>query len=80
MYKFLSILVLGGALSAPVVLQAQERTYEDKAHHDSHTWNSDEDAHYRTYLKEHHKKYREFSRANQRDQNDYWKWRHEHEH
>jgi ribulose kinase len=77
MYKFLNILMLGAALTAPVAI-AQERHYEDKAHHDSHTWNSDEDQRYRSYLREHHKKYREFNRMNRKDQDNYWNWRHSH--
>jgi Ni/Co efflux regulator RcnB len=88
MYKFLNILMLGAALSAPVAVHAQERNaqerhaqerqYEDKVHHDSHTWNSDEDERYRNYLREHHKKYRDFNRMNRRDQDNYWNWRHSH--
>lgn len=78
MYKFLKILILGAALTTPVVIHAQERKYEDRSHHDSHTWDKDEDARYRDYLKERHKKYREFNRMSKRDQDAYWNWRHSH--
>jgi ribulose kinase len=82
MYKLLNILMLGAALTAPAALaqehHSQERQYEDKSHHDSHTWNSDEDQQYRNYLREHHRKYREFSRMSRKDQEAYWNWRHSH--
>lgn len=56
----------------------QSRRYEDRAHNDSHEWNATEDQKYRQYLLEHHKKYRDFDRAKQRDQDKYWDWRHNH--
>ena len=78
MNKFLSIFMLGAALTAPIAMNAQERVYEDKGHHDSHSWNNEENERYRNYLKEHHKKYREFNRMSRRDQDAYWNWRHSH--
>ena len=58
--------------------EKQRSKYEDRAHNDSHEWNSNEDQKYRQYLQEHHKKYRDFDRLKQRDRDKYWNWRHEH--
>jgi hypothetical protein len=81
MRKFLNVLLLSAALSAPIAFaQVQVRVYTDTRHHDRHEWNNDEDQRYRSYLLEHHKKYREFNRLNRRDQDGYWTYRHEHEH
>lgn len=79
MTKFLGTLALSLMLATPAAVLGQDsRRYEDKAHHDSHEWNANEDQAYRRYLNEHHKKYRDFDKASKRDQNDYWNWRHAH--
>jgi hypothetical protein len=57
--------------------QNQRRVY-DRAHHDYHQWNDSEDHAYRQYLTENRKDYRDFQRANGRQQSQYWKWRHAH--
>ncbi len=54
------------------------RTYHDRNHNDDHEWNSHEDRAYRVYAKENHRKYRDFSKINESDQQAYWDWRHEH--
>lgn len=62
-------------------LRADEKTarsYHDKKHNDDHEWNAHEDQAYRVYAKENHRKYRDFSRLNDNDQQAYWGWRHEH--
>jgi Ni/Co efflux regulator RcnB len=86
MPRFLNAALLGAALLtpmaiAPTALQAQDqkaRVYHDKQHNDDHEWNGHEDQAYRMYAKENHRKYREFSRLNENDQQAYWGWRHEH--
>lgn len=86
MKRCLQTIGLAAALTVPTYINAQDRPrddhqtmrYEDKAHHDSHEWNDNEDKAYRRYLEEHHKKYHEFARANKREQSDYWNWRHSH--
>lgn len=89
MRKYIEVLLLGAALTLPAALPAQERErtdpgqsrrYEDRAHHDQHEWNEEEDREYRRYLQEHHRKYKEFDKTNRRDQEAYWKWRHDHPH
>jgi hypothetical protein len=52
--------------------------YEDSAHHDSHEWNDKESQSWQRYLQEHHKKTHDFAKANKREQQDYWNWRHAH--
>ncbi|HEY2013454.1 MAG TPA: hypothetical protein VGH38_08135 [Bryobacteraceae bacterium] len=80
---FLNAALLGVALLAPVTLtptalQAQEHRYHDKEHNDDHAWNNHEDRAYRIWVKEHHRKYSAFNKLKEGDQQDYWKWRHEH--
>ncbi len=87
MHRYLTLLTLSGALCLPLTVGAQDRErdrehnqqnrrYEDKAHKDFHEWNDGENQYYRQYLLEHHKKTHDFEKANRREQNDYWNWRH----
>jgi hypothetical protein len=52
--------------------------YEDRDHHDRHEWNSREDRAYRIWAREQHRKHEDFNRLNERDQANYWNWRHNH--
>lgn len=61
------------------VQQSQEHRMYDPIHKDYHDWNADEDRRYRSYLEEHHRKYKEFSRTTKKQQREYWQWRHDHE-
>jgi len=73
--------LVASALLLPGTAFTQDRdhhSYEDRGHRDSHEWNEREDQAYRRYLKEHHRKYRDFARLNRRDQESYWTWRHQH--
>jgi hypothetical protein len=89
--RFLSSMLLMGALSAPVALQAQDRDDHrdrddrgkqqrvyDRQRKDYHQWNNDEDRNYRQWYNESHRgrEYREYNRLNRRDQDAYWNWRH----
>ena len=57
MRKYLGVLLLGSALTAPIMLaQVHVRVYTDTRHHDRHEWNDDEDRRYRSYLLEHHRR------------------------
>ncbi len=86
MHRYFKVIMLSAALVVPVAVVAQDRDhpdqqtrrYEDKAHKDSHEWNSNEDQAYRRYLQEHHKKYHDFAKAKKTEQSDYWNWRHSH--
>jgi hypothetical protein len=46
--------------------------------HPNHEWSQTEDPAWRQYLKEHHKKYHDWSKAKKKEQADYWKWRDQH--
>ena len=84
MNRCLSTALLGAALIfptviTPVALIAQEhRSYHDKRHNDDHDWSDHEDQAYRLYLRQNHRKYREFSTLKDNRQQAYWGWRHEH--
>jgi hypothetical protein len=60
--------------------QEQEniRRYHDARHKDDHDWNDHEDRAYRMWAQENHRKYNDFSRLKERDQQSYWDWRHNH--
>ena len=89
MYPYIKVVVMSAALAVPFAVFGQDHDhadkndkptqhYEDRAHKDSHEWNANEDKSYRRYLTEHHQKYHEFAKAKQRDQDNYWTWRHTH--
>lgn len=83
MPRFLNAALLGAALIIPVAmtptaLRADDRVYHDRDHKDDHHWDSREDHAYRSWAKENHRKYRDFSRLREDDQQAYWSWRHEH--
>ena len=80
-FLILSALVLSTTLIGPVVAQAktpQEKRYHDKSGKDYHTWNSNEDRAYRSYVTEQHQQYRDFNRVNRNQQQQYFNWRHQH--
>ena len=82
--RFCNAALLGAALIIPValtpmVLRAETpRQYHDSQHNDDHQWNSHEDKAYRMYAKENHRKYSNFSKLKENDQQAYWGWRHDH--
>ena len=80
-FLILSALVLSTTMIGPVAARAgtpQEKRYYDKSGKDYHTWNSNEDRAYRSYVQEQHQQYREFNKVNRGQQQQYFKWRHEH--
>jgi hypothetical protein len=83
MHRFLHAALLSAALVAPLALttttlRADDRVYHDKAHNDDHHWDAHEDRAYRIYVKDNHRKYRDFGKLAPADQEAYWGWRHEH--
>ncbi len=76
----LSAALLASTAMAPAMLRAQTApvTYHDKGHNDDHEWNSQEDKAYGAYQKQYHHKNVEFSKLNEKDQQAYWGWRHNH--
>jgi hypothetical protein len=81
---FVGMLAVSPVFALPAAAQdrqdrQQEHRMYDSAHRDYHNWNTDEDQRYREFMKEHHRKYRDFSRLSKRQQNEYWQWRHDHD-
>ena len=52
--------------------------YYDKEHKDYHEWNANEEKSYGVYLNENHMKVHTYQKARPTEQQNYWKWRHEH--
>ena len=81
MRRYFSTLFLGAVLCFPVVMnqaRAADQRYYDSAHHDYHTWNSDEDRAWKHWLEVNHHEYHQWAKASKREQRDYWQWRHDH--
>jgi len=91
--RYLGTLLVAGALTVPLGLQAQDRDDHhdrddhdknhrvyDRDHKDYHQWNDNEARAYRQWYEQrfHGKEYRDFERLKRKDQDDYWKWRHLH--
>ncbi|HEY1679047.1 MAG TPA: hypothetical protein VGG04_15125 [Candidatus Sulfotelmatobacter sp.] len=89
-----SSLVLSVALAAPLALSAtpagqdehekreqemHERRVYDATHKQYRNWDAHEDEAYRRWLEERHEKYVDYGKLNKKRQEDYWKWRHDHE-
>jgi hypothetical protein len=86
-FQFLSLLVVGAALLAPmssqaagrspaqVAVKAEVRVY-DSGHKDYHVWDDHEDQTYRKYLTDNHQTYRPIAKLNNKQQNTYWNFRH----
>lgn len=72
---WLAAFILAELLVAGCAVRA--RVY-DQYRGDYHRWNGGEDRSFRLYLSGRHESYRDFSKLNKDEQNDYWKWRHEH--
>jgi hypothetical protein len=83
MYRILilSAIFVGALAIAPVAAKADDhhdKRYYDRNARDYHTFNDKEDRAYRVYLGEQHRDYREFNKTNKGEQQQYFKWRHEH--
>jgi hypothetical protein len=55
----------------------QNRVY-DRGHKDYHNWDDNENRAWGQYQTEHHRNPQEFSKANNKEQSQYWNWRHAH--
>jgi hypothetical protein len=85
-HGYIASLLLATALVAPVSILAapvpqearvQVRVY-DKQHKDYHNWDNNENRSWNRYLAENHKNSHEFSKANKKEQGQYWNYRHSH--
>ena len=83
--RFIATLFLTTALAAPMAIAAapapqarvQVRVY-DRNHKDYHNWDDHENQAWGAYLSENHKKSHEFTKANRKEQSEYWNYRHSH--
>jgi len=85
MNRVLLAAIFAGALSlVPNTATAQNHenhethTYTDNARHDKHEWNAREDDAWKRYRDEHHVRQEHFDKLKRKQQDEYWKWRHEH--
>lgn len=81
--RYCNVALLSAALLVPVAIapmaaRADDRSYHDKGHNDDHAWNDHEDKAYRIWLKENHRKYKDFAKMKEEDRQAYWAWRHDH--
>jgi hypothetical protein len=85
-HRYIASLFLTAALTGPVSIMAvplpqeahdQNRVY-DKDHKDYHNWDDNENRAWGQFLTENHRKSHEFSKANKKEQSEYWNWRHAH--
>jgi len=53
-------------------------TSYDPYYHDYHAWNDTEVPHYNAWIVETHHNNVEYSHLSKDDQENYWKWRHDH--
>ena len=77
----LSGFLVAATLLAPLAATAEDKhdkRYYDKSGKDYHVYNNQEDRAYRVYLGEQHRDYREFGKTKAAEQQQYFKWRHEH--
>jgi hypothetical protein len=75
MSRFFTTALLSVCLLAPATaIYAQDHDRD----HATHQWSASEDPYWHQYLKEHHKKDHDWSKANKREREEYWKWRDAH--
>ena len=84
--RYIASLFLTAAFAVPATIMAastpqnvgvQVQVY-DKGHKDYHNWDDNENKAWGVYLTENHRKPHEFTRANKKEQSNYWNWRHSH--
>ena len=77
-----ALLLTAGLMAAPLAI-ADDRDhdthrYYDRDHKDYHRWNDNEQRSYGVFLNENHIQVHVFRKAPPTEQQQYWKWRHEH--
>jgi hypothetical protein len=65
------------SFSRPEEATVQVRVY-DRTHKDYHHWDAHENDAWRVYLSNSHVTFHEYTKANRREQDGYWNWRHSH--
>jgi len=85
-HRYIASLLVTAGLAAPMAVLAvpapQEATVKirvyDREHKDYHNWDDNENHAWGRFIVEKHRKDHEFSKANKREQAEYWNWRHSH--
>jgi len=73
------VLAMGLMLPTGVAFAQDHQEHHDRQDHSRHEWNDSENGAWHQYLKEHHKRDREWTKASKREQRNYWKWRDQHQ-
>jgi hypothetical protein len=82
--KIIHSILLSATISLPATVSSvaraddHRRVYRDEERHDEHEWNDREEKAYRIWLKENHRKHRDFAKLGAEEQRAYWAWRHNH--
>lgn len=79
MGRHIRSLMLAGSLIASLAAFAgcsQHNRYYDAGHGDYHSWNADEDQHYRQWENDTHREHQDFAKRSADEQKQYWDWRH----
>jgi hypothetical protein len=84
-HHYIASLFLAAALAAPVSILAAPtpqagvsvRVY-DRNHKDYHNWDDHENQQWGIFLSNNHRDAHEYSKANRKEQSEYWNWRHSH--
>ena len=81
-HRYLASFFVTAALMAPVAIVAapaqQDSRIYDREHKDYHHWDDKEDQAWGRFLTEKHRDDHKFAKANRKEQNEYWNWRHSH--
>lgn len=79
-FLILSGFLLGAAFLAPMANadDHHDKKYYDRDGKDYHVYNNQEDRAYRAYLEEQHRTYQNFDKQKRDQQQQYFKWRHQH--
>ena len=75
-----AFLLAAGLMAAPLAMadDHDNRRYYDRDHKDYHRWDANEQRSYGIFLNENHIQVHVFRKARPTEQQQYWKWRHEH--
>jgi hypothetical protein len=82
--RYIASIIFAAALFSPLAIFAmpQEASVKvriyDKDHKDYHNWDENENRAWQRFLAEKHRKDHEFSKAEEKEQQEYWNWRHSH--
>jgi hypothetical protein len=85
-YRSLTMFALTAALAAPLLISgcsARVSTgyrYYDPGYNDYHSWNNNEVVFYSQWENDTHRDHRDFKKRDSKEQNEYWKWRHDNDH